>query len=197
MRAAIYARVSTDDGRQDTENQLRELRTWCQRVGHEVVGEYVDHVSGTKDSTERPQLAAMLTAAHQRKIDLTLVWALDRLSREGAQSMLEYASRLHRAGVQLVSYSEPILNTSDPRMQEMILALWGSIAAAERDKISARTRAGLARTRAQGTRLGRPALAVEMQDRIASMAADGASNYRIAKTLGIDPITAKRYRPAA
>lgn len=40
-RVAIYARVSTSDGRQETDNQLRELRAYCERQGYEVYQEYV------------------------------------------------------------------------------------------------------------------------------------------------------------
>jgi hypothetical protein len=46
MRVAIYARVSTEDKGQDPENQLRDLRAWCADSGHDLVGEYVDRVSG-------------------------------------------------------------------------------------------------------------------------------------------------------
>ena len=52
MRVAIYARVSTEDKGQDPENQLRDLRAWCANSGHELVGEYVDRVSGRKGMGE-------------------------------------------------------------------------------------------------------------------------------------------------
>jgi Resolvase, N terminal domain len=47
-RVAIYARVSTDDKGQDPENQLRQLRQWCERMGYPVVREYVEHENGGK-----------------------------------------------------------------------------------------------------------------------------------------------------
>jgi DNA invertase Pin-like site-specific DNA recombinase len=43
---ALYARVSTKDGRQDTENQLIALREYCAEQGWEIMGEYVDHETG-------------------------------------------------------------------------------------------------------------------------------------------------------
>src|SRR5271155_5989992 len=46
MRAAIYARVSTNNG-QDPHMQTRELREYCQRRGWEVAGEYVATMAGT------------------------------------------------------------------------------------------------------------------------------------------------------
>ena len=60
MRVAIYARVSTEDKGQDPENQLRDLRAWCADSGHDLVGEYVDRVSGRKGTGERRQFAALL-----------------------------------------------------------------------------------------------------------------------------------------
>ena len=46
QRVALYARVSTKDGRQDTENQLIALRDYCGKQGWEIAGEYVDHETG-------------------------------------------------------------------------------------------------------------------------------------------------------
>jgi DNA invertase Pin-like site-specific DNA recombinase len=58
LRAALYARVSTD--RQSTENQLRELRQAAERLGWEVVEEFVDRgISGAKGRKDRPKLDAM------------------------------------------------------------------------------------------------------------------------------------------
>ena len=59
MRVAIYARVSTEDKGQDPENQLRDLRAWCADSGHDLVGEYVDRVSGRKGTGESKQFAAL------------------------------------------------------------------------------------------------------------------------------------------
>jgi DNA invertase Pin-like site-specific DNA recombinase len=45
MKVAIYARVSTSE--QTTENQVKELREWANRAGHEIVTIYDDNgVSG-------------------------------------------------------------------------------------------------------------------------------------------------------
>ncbi len=81
IRAAIYARVSTADGRQDTENQFAELRRFGEVQGWVIVGEYTDHESGGK--AERAELRRMFTDAAQRKYDVVVVWSLDRLTREG------------------------------------------------------------------------------------------------------------------
>ena len=49
MRAAIYARVSTSSGSQTCENQLLELRRYCEARGWVVYEEYTDEISGAKD----------------------------------------------------------------------------------------------------------------------------------------------------
>src|SRR6202000_52097 len=80
MRCAIYARVSTKDKGQDVENQLAQLRRYAVAQNWEMV-EYVDHDAGKH--ANREMFKAMFAAASRREFDVVLVWALDRLTREG------------------------------------------------------------------------------------------------------------------
>lgn len=60
--------------------QLRELREYCQLRGWQVAGEYADlGVPGAKD--RRPELDRLMSDAHRRRIDVVLVWKLDRFGR--------------------------------------------------------------------------------------------------------------------
>ena len=149
MRAAIYARVSTLD--QHVENQLQELRTYCERRGWTAT-EFIDHgVSGAKE--RRPALDEMLKAAKRRKFDVLIVWRLDRLGRN-LRHLILLLDELHALGVAFVSLAEGIdATTPAGRLQLHVL---GAIAEFERARIQERVIAGLARARAQGTRLGRP-----------------------------------------
>lgn len=210
-RVAIYSRVSTRDRGQDAENQARQLREWCTAGGHEIVHEFTDQVSGSKGQDRRPGLAAMLDAAHRHEFDIVLVWSLDRLTREGMVAAIGYLQRLDAAGVGFVSYTEPALSTAnrDELSRSIVLAVMAALAKVERQRIADRTRAGLDRIKAtiakRGEhvarsgrcirRLGRPALDQATQFKIATMAAAGASNYAIGKTLGLDPKTVTKYRP--
>jgi len=155
MRVAIYARVSTDDRGQDPENQLAQLRAWCTAADHTIVAEFVDRVSGAKGAAKRSQFAAMLDAAHRRQFDLLLVWALDRLSREGMVPTIMHLQRLASARVAFHSYTEPLLSTENEMVRDIVLAVMASLAKVERQRISERTKAGLERARAKGKRLGR------------------------------------------
>ncbi len=67
MKAALYARVSTNNG-QDPTMQTRELREYAEHRGWQVAGEYVDvGISGAKDS--RPELNRLIADAHRRRFD--------------------------------------------------------------------------------------------------------------------------------
>jgi DNA invertase Pin-like site-specific DNA recombinase len=194
-RVAIYARVSLDDGRQHADNQLSQLRVWCAAAGHEIVAEYIDYASGGKGADKRRQFAAMLDAAHRRQFDVVLCWALDRLSREGMVPTIGYLQRLATAGVAFHSYTEPMLSTDNEMVRDIVLAVMASLAKVERQRISERTKAGLARVRGKGTRLGRPALGDKVRARIAALARErpDMTPYAIAKAVGCDVKTAAKY----
>ena len=65
-RVALYARVSTKDGRQDTENQLIALREYCSKQRWEIDGEYVDHETG--GTSKRPHFQKMFADARARRL---------------------------------------------------------------------------------------------------------------------------------
>jgi DNA invertase Pin-like site-specific DNA recombinase len=193
MRMAIYARVSTDDKGQDPENQLRQLRAWCASAGHECVHEYIDHESGRKGSKERKRFAALFDDAHKRQFDCVLFWALDRFSREGMVPTIMHLQKLSACGVGFHSYTEAHLATDNELVRNILLALLASLAKVEAQKIGERTKAGMARAKAKGVRIGRPALSHKLRERIAERVSAGESAYRVAKDLGIDPHTAAKY----
>ena len=135
MKVAIYARVSTSDGRQHTDNQVDELVAWAARLGHEVTQVYCDRVTGTKAAEERPALAEALRDAHERRYDVLLCWALDRLSRGGIGATAAILARLKGAGVGLRSYKESWLDTSTPAIGELLTAVFAWVPRQEADRI--------------------------------------------------------------
>src|SRR5262249_34108447 len=195
MRIAIYARVSRDDKGQDPENQLRELRAWCDTAGHTVVHEYIDHESGRKDAKGRKQFARLFDDAHKRKFDCVLFWALDRFTREGMVPTVMHLQHLAGYGVCFHSYTEPHLSTDNELLRNILLAVMSSLAKVESQKISERTRAGMARAKAQGVRIGRPALDPALQRKIAKRLSAGLSAYAVQKQAGIDAHTVAKYSP--
>ena len=84
-----------------------------------------------------------------------LVWALDRLSREGPLATREIVHRLGRWGVQVWSYQESWTEAGG-ELLDLLLAIAGWVARMESNRRSERTKAGLQRAVIQGKRLGRP-----------------------------------------
>jgi DNA invertase Pin-like site-specific DNA recombinase len=189
MHVGIYARTSTTDGRQDTENQLSELRRFAETQGWEIVREYVDNESGSHP--DRIEFRRLFADAAQRRFDLVLVWALDRLTREGVAETFEYIKRLASHGVQFVSFTEEHFRTTGPAGELMIaVAAW--IAKQERIRISERVRAGLSRAKEKGTRSGRPVgrpKVIFRRDHAIELRRDGLSWRQIASRLHVGVTT--------
>jgi DNA invertase Pin-like site-specific DNA recombinase len=131
--------------------------------------------------------------ASRRKFDCVLFWSLDRFSREGMVPTIMHLQRLSSHGVNFHSYTEPHLATDNELVRNILLALLASLAKVEAQKIGDRTRAGMARARAKGKQIGRPALNRDLRRQIAERVSAGASPYRVGKDLGIDRKTVARY----
>jgi len=147
FRCGVYARVSTDDKGQDPLNQLLQLREFARRQGWTVVAEYVDEVSAKNG--ERSGFRAMWKDAAAHRFDVLLFWSLDRFTREGTLATLNYLRRLKDAGIGFVSYTEQYVNSLGV-FGDAIIGLLAAMAQQERVRISDRTKAGIARARAQG-----------------------------------------------
>jgi DNA invertase Pin-like site-specific DNA recombinase len=180
VHAAIYARVSTLHGGQDPTMQTRELEEYCQRRGWNIFDCYVDNgFSGKKDS--RPQLNRMMQDAHERRVDVVVVWRFDRFARS-VSHLLRALETFNSLGVQFVSLSEQV-DTSTP-MGKMVFTVLGAVAELERNLIVERVRAGLRNARAKGKRLGRPKVDVDVAQ-IEALRASGHSWRTIARKLGL------------
>lgn len=156
-QVALYARVSTKDGRQDTENQLPALRDYCSKQSWPIVDEYVDRETG--GISNRPRFQRMFQDARQRKFDLVLFWSLDRFSREGALATMKHLERLSGYGVHWRSHTEEYLDSLG-LFGEAVLAILATIAKQERLRRSERAAAAIARLKRQGKtdHLGRPSV---------------------------------------
>ncbi len=152
MKVCIYSRVST--GQQDTTNQSVVLLEWAKQRGYEVVKVYEEEESAWRNGHQR-ELANLIADARQRKFQAVLVWALDRLSREGALAILSLVNKLSSCGVKVLSYQES-WTEAPGEVAELLYALTGWVARMESWRRSERTKAGLARVKAQGKSLGRP-----------------------------------------
>jgi len=149
MKAAIYARVSTND--QTNENQLTELRKFCQNNDYEIVAEYSDIISGTKSS--RPELDKMLKAMRDKEFNLVIVWKFDRLGRSTSH-LLQVLEEMKNKKVRLIATSQNV-DTETP-MGKFFYTILSGFAEMERAMIVERVNLGLKRVKAGGKKLGRP-----------------------------------------
>jgi DNA invertase Pin-like site-specific DNA recombinase len=187
-RLAIYARVSTKDKGQDVENQLRQLREFSALQGWSIVREYVDHETGS--TNDRAEFQSMFRDASQRKFDVLLFWALDRLSREGVLETLQHLNRLTACGVDYRSFTEQYFDSCGV-FKDAVIAIIATVAKQERIRISQRVRAGLDVARAKGRRFGRPKVVVD-SDLIALLRNQGCSWREIVQRTGVSKGTAQR-----
>jgi DNA invertase Pin-like site-specific DNA recombinase len=193
MRVAIYARVSTTDKGQDTENHLQQLRAFAEPHGT-IYHVYTAQESGGK--ADRTEFKRLLLEAYQQQIDLMVFWRLDLFSREGALATLRYLKELKDYGVNYKSFTEPYLDSLGP-FGDVIVSLLATIAAQDLIKISENTKAALAKKRAADVPLGAPIKDAETVAQVRRLKASGASNQAIARALNMLPRTVAKYLTAA
>jgi DNA invertase Pin-like site-specific DNA recombinase len=187
-RVAIYLRVSTS--KQETSNQRRELEAVAARSGWQILKVFQDAgISGAKGRDKRPGLDALLKAVNGKEFDMVAAWSVDRLGRS-LTDLLGILQALHDKGVDLFLHQQG-LDTSTTAGKAMFQML-GVFAEFERGIIRERVNAGLARARANGTKLGRRPVKAAVEARIRQLRAKGDGILKIGKKLGIGTSVVQR-----
>jgi putative DNA-invertase from lambdoid prophage Rac len=168
IRAAAWYRVSTDQQRQHTDNQVPEVQRFAAHHGYDIGRTFTLDDSAWKDGTGGPEyrkaLQEVLDGAHRGEFSVLVVWSLDRITRLGAEDALRLIRRLRERGCTLVSVQESWLNGS-PEVVDVLVAFAGWMAQQESRRRSERIRAGLARRKAEGKPVGRKAGAADKKPR--------------------------------
>lgn len=138
VKVAIYARVSTD--KQELDNQLEQLRHFADALNWNIYKEYTDIIKGSKDS--RPEWDQMFSDAHKKLFDIVLFWSFDRFSRSGTLYTLQKLHELELLNIGYRSYQEQYID-SVGMFKDTVISIFATIAKAERERISERTKAGL------------------------------------------------------
>ena len=193
-RTVIYARVSTHD--QTTENQILKLKKIAERNEWTITETYIDEgISGAKGREGRPEFARMCRDMVRRKIDRVLVWDVSRLGRS-LQHLVEFLNDAQATGTDLYIHQSGI-DTSTPSGRMMFQTI-GVFAEFERSMISERVKAGMARAKAQGKRVGRPrGISDEQRETILGLRGEGISLGKIALQFGLGKTTVARICEAA
>lgn len=164
--AAVWLRVST--GEQDSSNQKPAVDQFCDHHDLTVVRRFVVEDSAWANGQGGPAYQAAireaLDAAWAGEFDVLVVWALDRITRLGAEDALRLIRQFRERGVTLLSVQESWLNGS-PEIADVLISFAGWQAQQESRRRSERTRAGIARRKAAGLPVGRQPGARDLKPR--------------------------------
>jgi len=169
-RAAIYARVSTED--QHNENQVERLKDYAKLNKYNVTKIYTDVMTGK--SAARPALQNMIQDMRKRRFDILIVWSIDRLGRS-LQHLLQTVQEFEKHGVDFVCITQPI-DTSSPH-GKFTFTILGAVAELERELIRERVKLGMDRAKKEGKHVGRPKGSKDKKKRKRRQSYAGAENY--------------------
>jgi len=194
-KVALYCRVSTSTKDQTTENQLRELTAYCDRMGYEVVKIYEDEVSGAKTREKRPAYNQLCKDAFLKKFDIIIGWDVSRFGRS-LKEFVSFLSEMDEKGIGVVAVKNGLDTVSSSG--RMMLKLIGVLEEWNREMLIERVNAGLARTVANGTKLGRKSVLTPSSKReITTLRDNGLSIRKISDEIGINRGAVQRFLKAA
>lgn len=183
-RLGLYKRVSTD--RQDTAMQQHAIDEWLAARGtdHTVTVYQDEAMSGAK--AKRPAYNRLCDDVKAGKVDVVVVYRLDRLSRD-AITALRVLMDWTQAGIEFVAVSQPILSVAnDDAFRLTKLAMFAELAQIERQTLITRVKTGMAAARARGVRLGAARkLTPEQRAEVRKMRGAGLTLRAIAKRFGV------------
>lgn len=189
-RVALYLRVSTSD--QHAANQERELRAMADRAGWNIVAVYRDDgISGSKGRDRRPQFDALCKAATRREFDMVASWAVDRLSRS-VQDLSTFMNDMRSLGIDVFLMKQGV-DTSTPSGR-LVANVFASIGEWEREMIIDRVKSGMARAKAQGKRLGKPAVPQAKVEAVKAELARGTGVVKTGRLCGVGTYTVQRIK---
>jgi len=188
FRAALYHRVSTIE--QSSDAAREELRAYVVRCGFSVVLDVEETGSGANNN--RPGLLKVMEASRRGKVDVVLVWKLDRFGRS-ALDLLANLRELDGAGVRFIATTQGIdIRPGGDAMSRLMLTMLGGVAEFERELIVERTRLGLAKARRDGKQLGRPKVERPSHKEVARLRDKGGTWATIAGELGCSQWAARQ-----
>jgi len=194
-KVGLYCRVSTSTKDQTTENQLRELKSYCERMDYEVVKVYEDEVSGAKSRESRPAYSELCKDAFLKKFDIVIGWDVSRFGRS-MKEFVSFLSDMDEKGIGVIVVKNGLDTSSSSG--RMMMKLIGVLEEWNREMLIERTNAGLARTVANGTKLGRKSvLTPSIKRKVLDAKRNGASIRKIADEVGINRGAVQRFLQVA
>ena len=195
MKVALYCRVSTSTKDQTTENQRLELKSYCDRMNYEIVKIYEDEVSGAKSREKRPAYNELCQDAFLKKFDAIIGWDVSRFGRS-MKEFVSFLSDMDDKGIGVIAVKNGLDTVSSSG--RMMMKLIGVLEEWNREMLIERTNAGLARTVANGTKLGRKSvLTPSIKRKVIDLKESGLSIRKISDEIGINRGAVQRFLKVA
>lgn len=206
MRVAIFARVSTTDGRQCNDRQTSELNNLCSKNSWQVVETITEDISGAKDREQRKGLSKLVTLAQSGRIDKIVISEISRLGRKVSDG-IKVIEEITEANVSIYIQNigmETLLSDGSPNymFKPILLTLMG-FAEMEREQLRVRVKSGLENARRKGKTLGRPKGSTQSNKdllrKYSGLKKDlesGLSLRKAAKLHDVSPTTAQKVKRA-
>ena len=200
--AVIYARVSSEGDRQNTERQVEDLKRYIAINDMDLVKVYEEKMSGAKEN--RPVLTECIEFCIENRINTLCVSEISRLGRS-TKIVVNTIDELTKAGVNVYIQNLPLCTLNADRqpnpIAKMITAVLSSFAEIERDNIRYRLISGRELAKVKGVKMGRKVGSVKSKERkqeeygkvIRSLKA-GKSIRDTAKICGVSVSTCQRVK---
>jgi DNA invertase Pin-like site-specific DNA recombinase len=189
-KVALYCRVSTSTKDQTTENQVRELTAYCDRMDYQVTKIYEDQISGAKSREKRPAYNELCKDAFLKRFDVVIAWDVSRFGRS-LKEFVSFLADMDDKGIGVVAVKNGLDTSSSTG--KMMMKMIGVMEEWNREMLVERTKSGLARTRANGTKLGRKKITnPKMTAQIISLRNENKSIRAIATMVGVSTATIQR-----
>ncbi|WP_263664960.1 recombinase family protein [Bacteroides nordii] len=202
--AVIYARVSSNNDRQDTSRQIKDLENYAKLQNIEIVNVYEEHISGAKKIEERQILGECLEYCKRESVNFLLLSELSRLGRSTLQ-VLRSLEMLHESKVSVYIQNLGIY-TLQPNgevnpIASIMVTVLAEMANIERSNIQYRLNSGRANYIANGGKLGRKTGSTKTEEKKKEeyketiiLLKKGYSVRNIAKLQGIGISTVQRIK---
>ena len=202
--AVIYARVSSNNDRQDTSRQIKDLENYAKSQNIEIVNIYEEHISGAKKIEERQILGECLEYCKREFVNFLLLSELSRLGRSTLQ-VLRSLEMLHESKVSVYIQNLGIY-TLQPNgevnpIASIMVTVLAEMANIERSNIQYRLNSGRANYISNGGKLGRKTGSTKTEEKKKEeyketiiLLKKGYSVRNIAKLQGIGISTVQRIK---
>ncbi|EGL82060.1 Resolvase domain containing protein [Caldalkalibacillus thermarum TA2.A1] len=155
MKAALYIRVSTEEQAKEgfsITTQKERLTAFCESQGWEIYDYYIEDGKSAKDM-DRPELQRLLSDVENEKLDIVLVYRLDRLTRS-VRDLYELLQTFEQHNVKFKSATEVYDTTT--AMGRLFITLVAALAQWERENLAERVRVNMEQMVYEGKRPGAP-----------------------------------------